>query len=975
MFKLDETAFCESQRGHVAGVALSGQVSNRNSENTESLSWEEPREAISFADSIAGKITLRSLLLAATPVLIVGLLTIISLFLLSRSAGNNLDESRTELVQSAVGERRAEQADLVLDKMDSYIAERVNDVIDWSRTTEVRAAATANYPAIEDLEGLSIDEIEARFDARRSLDVDGSTAVFLQQQIQGRLVEDDTPELTDNRLIYAEVLFTEANGYIVGATGLTSDFVQSDEEWWQIAWEQGIFIDQLAFDESANANSFDVSVRIDDNRGQPIGVMKVSIDASVLQVFADDFARDDVEVRVVSSSGLILADTASDHQLVGEDASISAIFQNEQAIAFNTAKESLDSSGFLSYENTVFGFSKTSDTRRIERLGLDVENQSWLSFVEQPSESAFRPLDGLADVQNELNFSTLFLTLVIGGLIIITLLLAYLVSRLVANRIAGPINDLRAEANWVADYQLPELVSVLQDPTTNTIPAVEPIDVGTGGEVGELASAFNAVRSTAIELAGNQAIGRSRDVAGILMNLGRRNQQLIGRQLQFIDQLEQSESDPDTLRNLFLLDQMTTRMRRNAESLLVLAGEDSPRRGTAPLAIEDVIRAASGEVEDYARVQIDSVESVMVRPDVVSDLTHLLAELIENAASFSPPDTDVEIVGSQGFDGSYTISIVDHGVGMTREKMEEANRRLASPSFSEGVSTSFLGLFVVGRLAGRHGINARLVESATSGITAKIGLPASCMANETGDNAGFLDRQLAPVGALPAAPQELSAGTTGQMQQLAPPPAQFTPPSEPASYPPPQPYSPPAPAEPGVPIGFDDLGLDPLPVEVGENEVPLPQTEVRRPGAQTPGSLPGGINLQTPYGGAPATGDADTGDTNFDAHADGGVPSVLPASPTPAAAPSTAVAELPADLDGGDVPIPPFEKRESKAPVAGETVTWVAGDKDEADRHTAVGDDASPEEVEDKAERARTLLNSFTRGQKQAINGSPEETE
>lgn len=968
------------------GIALSGQVSNGNAEIIQGLDWNEegPDSGIRFRDSIAGKITLRSLLLAATPVLLVGLLTILSLFLLSRSAQNNLNSSRTNLVQTAVGERRAEQADVVLDKMDAYIDERVNDVIDWSRSAEVRQAAARDYPALEEIQGQSIDEIEETFAARKTLDVSGANGVYLLNQIQGLSVANETPELTDDKPIYAEVFYTDINGYVIGGTGETSDFVQSDEPWWNTAIEQGIFIENLQFDESAGANSFDVSVRIDDDRGQALGVMKASIDASVLESFADDFARNDVEVRVISSTGLILADTASDHTVVGDDASELPILQLEQGNAFNTAKASADQSGFLSYDNTVFGFSKTSGTRQVKRLNVAVPSESWLAFVEQPATSAFEPLDGLAAVQDQLAFSTLFLTAVIAGLIIVTLLLAYLISRLVANRIAGPINDLRAEANWVADYQLPELVQVLQDPSTTTMPVVDPIDVDTGGEVGQLASAFNAVRSTAIELAGNQAMGRSRDVAGILMNLGRRNQQLIGRQLQFIDQLEQSESDPDTLRNLFLLDQMTTRMRRNAESLLVLAGEDSPRRGTSPLAIEDVVRAASGEVEDYARVHIDSIESVMVRPDVVSDLTHLLAELIENAASFSPPDTDVEIVGSQGFDGSYTISIIDQGVGMTREKMDEANRRLASPRFSEGVSTSFLGLFVVGRLATRHGIHARLVESATTGITAKVGLPASCMANQEGDSSGYLDRELAPVGALPEAEGFAGEYESEPLPALATPTQQFAPPVAPPQPAGSNPYPLPqtdsgltspslnvgAATVPPPPVAVGEAGLPPAPVGLAGEEVPLPQVEPRTPGAQTPGSLPG-VNLQTPYGGAPLTDESPSapGETVIEPHDPDQVPSVLPAAPTP-------TPEPPVDLDSDDVPIPPFEKRESKAPVAGETVTWVAGANDnDVDPHATVGENVSPEEAEDKAERARTLLDAFTRGQKQAINGNSEETE
>jgi anti-sigma regulatory factor (Ser/Thr protein kinase) len=169
---------------------------------------------------------------------------------------------------------------------------------------------------------------------------------------------------------------------------------------------------------------------------------------------------------------------------------------------------------------------------------------------------------------------------------------------------------------------------------------------------------------------------------------------------------------------------MATRMRRNAESLLVLSGEAPLRRSGEAMAIDDVIRAASGEIEDYLRVQVDNVDPVYVHPSAASDLVHLMAELLENATNFSSPDQMIRIVGVTQVDGSYTISIIDQGIGMSRSEMAEVNDRLIEPSFKDDSPAGLLGLFVVGRLALRHGIDARLVESATAGVTAKLTLPA-----------------------------------------------------------------------------------------------------------------------------------------------------------------------------------------------------------------------------------------------------------
>jgi len=325
-------------------------------------------------------------------------------------------------------------------------------------------------------------------------------------------------------------------------------------------------------------------------------------------------------------------------------------------------------------------------------------------------------------------------TEVLGPVLIMLALLmatagaAYLTAQSLARQITEPMGLLRDEAHRLADSELPDLVTSLRSTDgSGEMPAVDLIDIEADAEVAELAHAFNRLRAATVELAASQAIGHSQDLAGVLVNLGRRNQQLIGHQLQFIDELELTESNPVVLSNLFTLDQMATRMRRNAENLLVLAGERVVRRTVRPQPVEDVLRAAASEIEDYTRVEIFDAEPALIQPSVVSDVTHLLAELIENATKFSPQDSPVQVVGRWESADGYTISIVDWGTAMSRLDMAEANSRISRSALSTESPKSSLGLFVVGRLAANHQIDARLVESATRGTTAKVTLPVHCV--------------------------------------------------------------------------------------------------------------------------------------------------------------------------------------------------------------------------------------------------------
>lgn len=301
--------------------------------------------------------------------------------------------------------------------------------------------------------------------------------------------------------------------------------------------------------------------------------------------------------------------------------------------------------------------------------------------------------------------------------------------------IVRPLARLATEADEVASVRLPEVIAawhsaadIQPDP-----PAPVRTPPGASVEIAAVAGALDRVQTTAFDLASEQALVR-RNTTESMANLARRNQNLVRRQLGLISEFEREELDPKALSNLFELDHLATRMRRNAESLLVLVGEASPRRWAEPIALTDVIRAGLSEVDDYRRVVLRRVDDIAVTGAVVSELAHILAELIENGLAFSPPDLEVEVYGRK-VAGGYLLAVVDHGVGMPAEQLAEANARLRGEQDFIVASTRYLGHYVVGRLAGRLGIDVELNTSPVSGIVARLLLPPSLLAGEKGGQA------------------------------------------------------------------------------------------------------------------------------------------------------------------------------------------------------------------------------------------------
>ena len=365
--------------------------------------------------------------------------------------------------------------------------------------------------------------------------------------------------------------------------------------------------------------------------------------------------------------------------------------------------------------------------------------------------------------------------LLIGILAAAILILVLLATFALARSLVLPLRRLREGALDIATVQLPERVRQLgETPDPATSLDVSPIDVLSVDEIGQVARAFDQVHSEAVRLAGNEALLR-RSFNAMFVSLSRRSQSLIERLVRMIDSLEQNEQDSARLSNLFAMDHLVTRMRRNSENLLLLAGHEGARKWSEPVPLTDVVRAAISEIEQYNRVALKIQPGVMVPGHAVSDVVHLLAELIENATVFSASDTQVLISVQELASGGVLIQVSDKGVGVSEARLAEMNGRLDDPPAIDESVSRHMGLFAVARLAERHGVRVRLRAGTPQGLTALVWLPDSIAERGTrqyGDSpqrlASFLARRTPGLHAAAASSATDSQASIGQPDAFAP---------------------------------------------------------------------------------------------------------------------------------------------------------------------------------------------------------------
>ncbi|MGY1864916.1 ATP-binding protein [Nocardia gipuzkoensis] len=352
------------------------------------------------------------------------------------------------------------------------------------------------------------------------------------------------------------------------------------------------------------------------------------------------------------------------------------------------------------------------------------------------------------------------------AVVIATILAALLLAVFVARSMIVPLHRLRLAALRVAESDLPHEVAQLRNGASPEEVPLEPMPVRSTEEIGQLARAVDDIHGQALRLASDQAKMRSQ-VNDMFETLARRSKSLVDHQLTLIEAMEYDEKDPRLLENLFRLDHLAARMRRNGDNLLILAGTRQRRAKSAPVEIADVLRAAISEVEDYERVKLGATPRGSLKEPAASDLAHLFAELLDNALRASPPETDVKFTFAQAHDQGLLIEVADRGIGMPPAEMADINRRLEQTAEPGPDTARHMGLFVVGRLAERHGLTVRLRPTFDTardpGVTVTVHVPVGLIVAGKPSAGQPVTPQPSPQA---AAPQRPSAPSSMQMRAV-----------------------------------------------------------------------------------------------------------------------------------------------------------------------------------------------------------------
>ncbi|WP_412543835.1 nitrate- and nitrite sensing domain-containing protein [Longispora sp. K20-0274] len=469
--------------------------------------------------------------------------------------------------------------------------------------------------------------------------------------------------------------------------------------------------------------------------------------AAGFRIYGSMASLDDQEIA--KESRTLIALSHAREVLSQEDALLAGVIaagkfgagEHEQFVAFNGTQRFLYSEAVAElpaadrakYEHlTGLSALRILEDRVIEkgRVGAapPVDTAGWKTATEQAL-SDLRALEleatkGTVERSKPAAMWVLIRLALAGGLGLIAVIASIVISITTARTLAAQLTRLREAAWELSTTRLPGVVERLRRGEEVDVSVEAPPLPSGEDEIGALSRAFNAVQQTAIETAVEQAALRQ-GVRDVFLSLARRTQALVHRQLKLLDVMERREKNsPEELADLFRVDHLATRMRRNAENLIVLSGATAGRGWRNPVPLMDVVRGALAEVEDYERVRVLPIGPVALTGRAVGDVIHLLAELIENATAYSPPDTPVQVTGQRVANG-FVIEVEDRGLGVSPEDMEAANERMKNPPEFKLSGSAHLGLYVVGKLAGRHDIQVRLRDSPYGGTTAIVLVPTS----------------------------------------------------------------------------------------------------------------------------------------------------------------------------------------------------------------------------------------------------------
>ncbi len=406
-----------------------------------------------YSKSLRGKITNRTLFIGIFPVLLVGAFSWFSLTQLISSANQQLDRSRAELLDSVVGKNLSTTSARIVNQLDAFMLERISDVVVWASAPIIIQAAQRAAEEHQRLgfDKMSINEVEARFKDRKSLNVSPAANRYLIQQIR-------------RSSHFGEVFFTDRFGFNTALTNPTSDFVQLDENWWKTAWENGISVGEVEYDDSAGIWSVDISVRIDDpGSGRSLGVMKAVLGVSLIQEVADNGARDvpGGTVTVIGSSGMLLAETGSKHdkkRIMVESVNL----RNSNDPAMQKVFSS-DARGYVIGSGNVLGFAKSAGPELYRTVVTRFPGFHWTVVVQQPTSIALAPIEGLATVQAGLKTSQQQIIAILVLVLIVVFILAFFIAGLLSKTITRPLMDLRELADAVSKGDTSRTITVKSD--------------------------------------------------------------------------------------------------------------------------------------------------------------------------------------------------------------------------------------------------------------------------------------------------------------------------------------------------------------------------------------------------------------------------------------------------------------------------------------------------------------------------------
>jgi len=440
-------------------------------------------ESRGFMQSLRGKITLQMLAVGLVPLIIVGAATFFVMFQLAGDFGRSIDDSTRIMEQDVVGHTLAHRAEDMAANIDTYLHERMRDVLVWA-SAPVVAQAAADGAAMAEEQGLvdlSEEEVEAAMERTRSLNVSSAATRYINDQME-------------DSGVFGEIFFTDKHGFNVALTGLTSDFYQMGEEWWDVAWEQGIHVEPVEYDDSAGIYSIAISARIDDpNTGRRLGVMKTVLDVGAVQVMASEAAEElaDSEVLVFNSAGLIVADTASGHDpaiVMAEEHSLLTEGYEPARLALEAtedqpsgyaleAAETAHEHGFAA-EDRVAGYSRSGGTEVYADIGA-FEGFNWGAVVTQRRETAFAPIAGLTAMQQTVNTARTFSTTLVVVVTVLVAVAAVVLALYLSRGIIQPVLVLSAAADSISRGDLDV-----------------PIAVTSGDEIGDLAESVERMRAS-----------------------------------------------------------------------------------------------------------------------------------------------------------------------------------------------------------------------------------------------------------------------------------------------------------------------------------------------------------------------------------------------------------------------------------------------------------------------------------------------